>query len=97
VDERRHGEVAGDRQVTHLASDVSMRSLHETVCSQCPDVSHPTQRWMEYQFWPKNTLLHSAVQYTGRFAITMMTQSRQLRKDHAVSCSDLNLPEAGTG
>ena len=37
---------------------------------------------MEYQFWPKNSLLHSAVQYTGRFAITMMAQSRQLRKDH---------------
>ena len=83
VDERRHGDVSGgDRPVTHLADDISMRSLHETVCEQCPDAAHPSLRWMEYQFWPKNTLFQSAVQYTGRFAVSMMVQSRQLRKDH---------------
>ena len=82
VDERRHAEVSADRQVTEKAPEVSFRSLYEAARDACPEAPHPTQRWMEYQFWPKNTLLHSAVQYTGRFAVTMMAQSRQLRKDH---------------
>jgi len=83
VDERRHGAVSGERQVTQMAAEISFRSLYEAACSACPEASHPTLRWMEYQFWPKNTLLNSAVQYTGRFAVTMMAMSRQLRKDHA--------------
>ena len=46
-----------------------MRSLHEEAVSKLPpgtDTSSiPSLRWMEFQFWPKNTLLNSAVQYTA--------------------------------
>ena len=60
-----------------------MRSLYDSVRSKLPaDTPIPSQRWMEFQLWPKNPLLKSAVQYTGRYAITHMVQSRQLRKDH---------------
>lgn len=38
---------------------------------------------VEYQFWPKDPSLRAAVNYTGRFKVSMVAQSAQLRKSHA--------------
>lgn len=86
VDDRRHNAAADScsgRLVLQRSVNVSFRDIHERASRLVPDgAAIPSQRWMEFQFWPKDASLRSSVHYTGRFKVTMAAQSGQLRKSH---------------
>lgn len=87
VDDRRHNESASDEAgssiVLQRSSNVSFRDIHERAARLLKEgEAVPSIRWMEYQFWPKDPTLRSAVNYTGRFKVSMAAQSAQLRKSH---------------
>ena len=77
ADERRHDTV------THLTSALSVRDLHKQVSRQCPEGTPiPSEKWLLFQFWPKDVTRRTAYQYTGRLEIKFMIQSRQFRHHH---------------
>ena len=83
VDDRRHDTIANDDVVTHLATALSVRDLHEEVCKQCPDgTKMPSIQWLRLQFWPKKPTAKTAARYTGRLKIKFMLQARQFRSSH---------------
>lgn len=42
----------------------------------------PSYSWFKFQFWPKDTTTHTALNYTGRFPVKYMMQQRMIRKSH---------------
>lgn len=83
VDERRHNEDAGGGVVLQRSANVSFRDIYERAVRLAGEgAAIPSQRWMEFQFWPKDASLRSSVNYTGRMKVTMAAQSAQLRKFH---------------
>lgn len=86
VDDRRHNQSASDDRgsvVLQRSANVSMRDIYESATRLIgPDDPVPSLRWMEYQFRPKDAGMRAAVNYTGRFKVTMAAQSAQLRKSH---------------
>lgn len=42
----------------------------------------PSVTWLSLQFWPKDPTKKTAMQYTGRFNVKYMVQSRQFRATH---------------
>lgn len=86
VDDRRHNQSSGDTSnvvVLRRSSNVSFRDIHQRAARLVGENDAiPSLRWMEYQFWPKDSSLRSAVNYTGRFKVSMGAQSAQLRKSH---------------
>ena len=85
VDDRRHDVVAGNADVvTHLATALSVRDLHEQqVSKQCPEgTAIPSIQWLRIQFWPRRPTAKTASRYTGRLRIKFMVQARQLRATH---------------
>lgn len=87
VDDRRHNEASSSdclaSVVLNRSANVSFRDIHERATRLLSDGDAiPSLHWMEYQFWPKDARLRSAVNYTGRFKVTMAAQSAQLRKSH---------------
>lgn len=86
VDDRRHNASAADSSgavVLQRSANVSFRDIHERATRLLKEGDAiPSLRWMEYQFWPKDPSLRAAVNYTGRFKVSMVAQSAQLRKSH---------------
>lgn len=86
VDERRHNQSASDTAgsiVLQRSANVSFRDIHQRAARMLNENDPvPSVRWMEYQLWPKDASLSAAVNYTGRFKVTMAAQSAQLRKTH---------------
>lgn len=85
VDERRHNaaDSSSGRIVLQRSTNVSFRDIYERASALVPpNAQIPSQRWMEFQFWPKDASLRSAVNYTGRFKVSMASQTGQLRKSH---------------
>lgn len=90
ADERRHGGV-----VAFLSEVISHRQLYERVEKRfyekkmsaiiASDARLPSQRLFEFQFWPTNEHVRTALQFTGRFPLKLQLQVRNLRKDHAHS------------
>ena len=77
ADERRHDTV------THLATALSVSDLHKQVSQQCPEGTPlPSEKWLLFQFWPKDVTRRTAYQYTGRLEVKFMIQSRQFRHHH---------------
>lgn len=77
VDDRRHTEV------THVASVVSIRDLHEQAKALCsPDSKIPSIEWLRLQFTPKNKHAKVALHHTGRLKVRFMIQKRQWRHSH---------------
>ncbi|KAJ8375554.1 hypothetical protein SKAU_G00061340, partial [Synaphobranchus kaupii] len=86
VDERRHDTIADDDVVTHLATALSVRDLHEEVCKQCPDGTKvPSIQWLRLQFWPRKPTAKTAARYTGRLKVKFMVQARQFRSNHVAA------------
>ncbi|CAG8843073.1 12545_t:CDS:2, partial [Gigaspora margarita] len=86
VHERRHNNML------YLPSFISVRDLRESIVERLENKYHehplsdnhlvPSDRWISYQFCPKNPWYKASAQYTGRFQIKYMVQTRQLRKTH---------------
>ena len=83
VDDRRHDAVTDGDVVTHLATAMSVRDLHEQVSKLCPAGSPiPSVQWLRLQFWPRRTNCGFAKHQKGRLHIKFMIQARQFRKAH---------------
>ena len=83
VDDRRHDPVVGGNAVTHLATAMSVKDLHEQVAKLCPEGTPiPSIQWLRLQFWPRRTNCGFAKRQTGRLRIKFMIQARQFRKAH---------------
>ncbi|CAB4406022.1 unnamed protein product [Rhizophagus irregularis] len=85
VDDRRHGSTL------YMPIVLSIRDLRKSIISRLQtrlgnplpsEINIPSDEWIRVQFTPKNTLAHSAINYTGRFNIRYKVQARLLRKDH---------------
>jgi hypothetical protein len=76
VDDRHHDAVVGGDVVTHLATAMSVRDLHEEVAKQCPEgTSIPSIQWLRLQFWPRITNCGFAKSHRGRLHIKFMIQA----------------------
>jgi hypothetical protein len=65
VDERRHDPVQGEDVITHLATALSVRDLHDQVTKQCPpDTPIPSIQWLRIQFWPRRPCAKTASRLT---------------------------------
>lgn len=77
VDDRRHG------LVSHMAVAMSVKDLHEQICARLPPgTPTPSEEYLRLQFMPKNQILATAVNYTGRFPLKLKIQSRQFNMQH---------------
>ena len=77
VDDRRHDSIM------HMAVSMSAPVLLREITKICPpDTPIPSVKWLSLQFWPKDPTKRSAMQYTGRFRVKYMIQSRQFRASH---------------
>lgn len=88
ADERRHSGVVAylSEIISHarLFEKVVVRFEQKKASSAIPDTARiPSQRWFEFQFWPANEHVRSALQFTGRFPLKLQLQVRNLRKEHA--------------
>ena len=82
-DDRQHDTVTGGDVITHLATAMSVRDLHEEVTKLCPAGSPiPSVQWLRLQFWPRRTNCGFAKHQKGRLRIKFMIQARQFRKAH---------------
>lgn len=69
--------------VMHMAVSISAPVLLHEVAKTCPPgTSVPSVTWLSLQFWPKDPTKKTAMQYTGRFNVKYMVQSRQFRATH---------------
>ena len=81
VDDRRHDAVTDGDVVTHLATAMSVRNLHEQVSKLCPAGSEiPFVQWLHLQFWPSRTYCGFAKHQKGRLHIKYMIQAQQFCK-----------------
>lgn len=88
ADERRHSGV-----VAYLSEVVSQNRLYANAQQRFEskmatgiipaDAKMPSSRWFKFQFWPSNEHVRTSFQYTGRFALKLQLQVRNLRKSHA--------------
>ncbi|CAG8533354.1 17703_t:CDS:2, partial [Gigaspora rosea] len=86
VHERHHSDIL------YLPSFISVRDLRESIVEQLENKHNeyplsnnclvPSDRWISYQFCPKNNWYKASTQYTERFQVKYMVQTRQLRKSH---------------
>lgn len=86
--ERRHGGV-----VTYASELIAHKEIYKKALEKLDlkksnhqiseDEQAPSCRWMEFQFWPANEHVLTALNYTRRFAVRNVLQKRVLRKYHA--------------
>ena len=87
AEERRHGGV-----VVYASEVISHQVLYDAVVVKFEakkaagligaDELVPSLRWLEFQFWPANEHVKSALAYVGQFPLVMGIQQRVLRKYH---------------
>ena len=87
TDERRHDSVTDDDDgttvITHLATALSVRELHDGVKKMAPeDCPIPSIQWLRLQFWPRNKHAATSRYFTGKLKLKFMVQSRQFRSSH---------------
>jgi hypothetical protein len=67
----------------HITSALFVPDLHTVVSSRLQlNALKPSVKWLAFQFWPKDTTLATAAQYTGRLKVKQMVQARQIRFTH---------------
>ena len=88
VDVHRHcaaSQETGD-VIVLMSVAISARSLYdkckETALKTLKKEDIPSLSWFCFQFWPKDSRTHAALNYTGRFKIKYMMQKRMIRKQH---------------
>ena len=87
VGDRRHSLSSGyGEKVVNMALALSYADLYRTcvdiASSKDSDIQIPTYQWFLLQFWPTSKSQSRILQYTGRFNVKRMVQSRVLRKDN---------------
>ena len=88
VDERRHahGSTSTGDVIVNMAVAISARDLYNQCKTEAlktlQEEEIPSLSWFRFQFWPKDTRTHTALNYTGRFKVRYMMQQRMLRKHH---------------
>ena len=82
VDDRRHDSATDAGEVvTHLATSMYARVMHEAVAGRLPpETPMPSVQLLRYQFWPRNACQSRT--RTGKLKVKYMVQARQLRLDH---------------
>ena len=69
--------------ITHLATALSVRALHEQVQKRLPDGTPiPSIQWLRIQFWPQRSTAATSKYFTGKIKLKFMIQSRQFRCFH---------------
>ena len=87
-DDRRHDAVDSTSLnetvvVTHLATALNVRALHDQVKKRLPEGSPiPSIQWLRLQFWPQRSTAATSKYFTGKIKLTFMVQSRQFRCFH---------------
>jgi len=67
----------------HLATAISVNDLLHQIERECtPGMPILSAQWLRLQFWPKNPMRLSSLQFTGRLPLKFMIQTRQLRAYH---------------
>ena len=70
VDERRHDTVV------HLATAISVNDLLHQIERNCPsETPIPSVQWLRLQFWPKDPIRRSSLQFTGLLPLKFMVQT----------------------
>ena len=86
IDDRQHTQVTKDGDVvSNLALAISARDLYEQCCKTgrekgLSDNQVPSLSWFRFQFWPKNSYMHSALNYTGQLKLKYILEQRTKRK-----------------
>ena len=77
VHERRHTEIV------YMPFAVSVRDFRQQILSRMPENSvAPSESWIRLNFYPSNSYVNAAAQYTGRFQVKRAVQQRLLRVQH---------------
>ena len=86
VNDRCHSETTENGNVVvNLALALSVRDLYEkckvyTIEKGVTEKNIPSLNWFRFQFWPKNSCMATAMNYTGQFNVCFMVQQRNVRK-----------------
>ncbi|GES93292.1 hypothetical protein GLOIN_2v1763419 [Rhizophagus clarus] len=76
VDEKRHDIFQ------HLVVAISIRDFQNQVLKICPlNISTPSLQWIRLQFWPKNSIHKSSLQFTCKLPIKFMEMAILLREN----------------
>ena len=76
------GEVVVNFAIAISAPDLYKQCSDEAKKSNLTESQIPSFSWFKFQFWPKDTTTHTALNYTGRFPVKYMMQQRMVRKTH---------------
>ena len=89
VDDRGHtqgsttsGKVVVNMAIAILAGDLYDKCKNAYLKKQLPENEIPSFSWLTFQFWPKDSTTHRALNYTGRFPVKYMLQQRMIKKAH---------------
>ena len=83
-----HDRRQGDDVMFLASAGLSVRAVvdkaRKVLEKKHPGAVHkiPSHEYVRLQFWPKSTLAHRALNYTGRFRVKYRLQTRQLRRTH---------------
>ena len=87
-DDRREctaSQETGDVTV-HMSVAISARSFYnkckKVALKTLKEEDVPSLPWFCFQFWPKDSRTHAALNYFGRFKINYMMQKRMIQKRH---------------
>ena len=76
--------------IVHVSVAISARSLYnkckETALKALKEEDIPSLSCFCFQFWLKDSWMHTALNYTGRFKIKYMMQKHMIWKQHDDDC-----------
>ncbi|CAG8853261.1 17966_t:CDS:2, partial [Gigaspora margarita] len=86
VQDRRHGSIL------YMPSFISARNLKDQIITRIKNklsnitdfdnIAIPSERWISYQFLPKNPWAKASTEYVGQFDIKYKVQAHLLQKSH---------------
>ena len=88
VDERQHahgtedGDIVVNLSIAKSARDLFERCKSGALIVRLTKDEMPSLSWFQFQFWPKNENLHTALNYTKRFNVRYMVQQQMIWKSH---------------
>ena len=89
VDDKRHtqGSTTSSEVVVNMAIAISAHDLYDKckntyLKKQLPENEIPSFSWFKFQFWPKDSTTHLALNCMGCFPVKYMLQQRMIRKAH---------------
>ena len=86
MDDRRHATPVNNGEDVMVT--IAISNSYADLYRQCVRIAErkgveiPSEQWFLLQFWPCSRTTSKMVQYTGRFKVRRMVQSRILRKNN---------------